>query len=163
MQIPPERLAVSSLLGDVEVQVGPVAAAPDRLEPVRKRGEIRLAAKARPTSSRCASAAWPRRPARSSRSPIAGPASRSQHRERIFEPFFTGNEGGTGLGLFLARELAQTNGATFCMSRARAAAACSASCSAIRDAGRHEPQLRIRQWRHLSYWSSTTSPIWSSS
>ena len=31
--------------------------------------------------------------------------------ERIFEPFFTGGRG-TGLGLFLARELAQTNGAT---------------------------------------------------
>ena len=32
--------------------------------------------------------------------------------ERIFEPFFTGGRGGTGLGLFLARELAQTNGAS---------------------------------------------------
>jgi len=34
-----------------------------------------------------------------------------EHRERIFEPFFSGGRG-TGLGLFLARELAQTNGAT---------------------------------------------------
>lgn len=32
--------------------------------------------------------------------------------ERIFEPFVTGEARGTGLGLFLARELAQTNGAT---------------------------------------------------
>lgn len=32
--------------------------------------------------------------------------------ERIFEPFFTGAQRGTGLGLFLARELAQANGAT---------------------------------------------------
>jgi two-component system, NtrC family, sensor histidine kinase PilS len=32
--------------------------------------------------------------------------------ERIFEPFFTSSRGGTGLGLFLARELAQTNGAS---------------------------------------------------
>jgi two-component system sensor histidine kinase PilS (NtrC family) len=32
--------------------------------------------------------------------------------ERIFEPFFTKGQGGTGLGLFLARELAQTNGAS---------------------------------------------------
>ena len=31
--------------------------------------------------------------------------------ERIFEPFFTGGKG-TGLGLFLARELAQANRAT---------------------------------------------------
>jgi two-component system sensor histidine kinase PilS (NtrC family) len=32
--------------------------------------------------------------------------------ERIFEPFFTRAAHGTGLGLFLARELAQANGAT---------------------------------------------------
>jgi two-component system sensor histidine kinase PilS (NtrC family) len=31
--------------------------------------------------------------------------------ERIFEPFFTNGAGGTGLGLFIARELCQTNGA----------------------------------------------------
>jgi two-component system, NtrC family, sensor histidine kinase PilS len=36
----------------------------------------------------------------------------AEHAERIFEPFFSGRNGGTGLGLFLARELAQTNGAT---------------------------------------------------
>jgi two-component system sensor histidine kinase PilS (NtrC family) len=34
-----------------------------------------------------------------------------EHIERIFEPFYTGGRG-TGLGLFLARELAQANGAT---------------------------------------------------
>ena len=31
--------------------------------------------------------------------------------ERIFEPFFTDKAGGTGLGLFISRELCQTNGA----------------------------------------------------
>jgi len=31
--------------------------------------------------------------------------------DRIFEPFFTGGAGGTGLGLFISRELCQTNGA----------------------------------------------------
>ena len=31
--------------------------------------------------------------------------------ERIFEPFFSSRHGGTGLGLFIARELAQCNGA----------------------------------------------------
>jgi two-component system sensor histidine kinase PilS (NtrC family) len=31
--------------------------------------------------------------------------------ERIFEPFFTTGQGGTGLGLFISRELCQTNGA----------------------------------------------------
>jgi two-component system sensor histidine kinase PilS (NtrC family) len=40
-----------------------------------------------------------------------GPGVASEHIDRIFEPFFTGGRG-TGLGLFLARELAQTNGAT---------------------------------------------------
>jgi two-component system sensor histidine kinase PilS (NtrC family) len=33
------------------------------------------------------------------------------HAERIFEPFFTSGSGGTGLGLFISRELCQTNGA----------------------------------------------------
>src|SRR5215469_1755187 len=40
-----------------------------------------------------------------------GPGVGREHMDRIFEPFFTGGRG-TGLGLFLARELAQTNGAT---------------------------------------------------
>ena len=40
-----------------------------------------------------------------------GPGVPAEHSERIFEPFFSGGRG-TGLGLFLARELAQTNGAT---------------------------------------------------
>jgi two-component system sensor histidine kinase PilS (NtrC family) len=41
-----------------------------------------------------------------------GPGVPAEHVERIFEPFFSSGHGGTGLGLFLARELAQTNGAT---------------------------------------------------
>jgi len=40
-----------------------------------------------------------------------GPGISAENAERIFEPFFTGNKGGTGLGLFLARELCQCNGA----------------------------------------------------
>ncbi|MGA7540273.1 MAG: ATP-binding protein [Steroidobacteraceae bacterium] len=40
-----------------------------------------------------------------------GPGVASEHIERIFEPFFSAGRG-TGLGLYLARELAQTNGAT---------------------------------------------------
>jgi two-component system sensor histidine kinase PilS (NtrC family) len=36
----------------------------------------------------------------------------SNDAERVFEPFFTRAKRGTGLGLFLARELAQANGAT---------------------------------------------------
>jgi two-component system, NtrC family, sensor histidine kinase PilS len=41
-----------------------------------------------------------------------GPGIPIADAERIFEPFFTRSTRGTGLGLFLARELAQTNGAT---------------------------------------------------
>ena len=40
-----------------------------------------------------------------------GPGVRREHVERIFEPFFSAGRG-TGLGLYLARELAQANGAT---------------------------------------------------
>jgi two-component system sensor histidine kinase PilS (NtrC family) len=40
-----------------------------------------------------------------------GPGVAPEHIERIFEPFFSAGRG-TGLGLYLARELAQTNGAT---------------------------------------------------
>ena len=39
-----------------------------------------------------------------------GPGVPGEHIDRIFEPFFSGGRG-TGLGLFLARELAQSNGA----------------------------------------------------
>jgi two-component system sensor histidine kinase PilS (NtrC family) len=41
-----------------------------------------------------------------------GPGIGDADAERVFEPFFTRAQRGTGLGLFLARELAQANGAT---------------------------------------------------
>ena len=41
-----------------------------------------------------------------------GPGVSPEDAERIFEPFYSGRSDGTGLGLFLARELAQTNDAT---------------------------------------------------
>ena len=40
-----------------------------------------------------------------------GPGIDAADAERIFEPFFTNGVGGTGLGLFISRELCQTNGA----------------------------------------------------
>ena len=41
-----------------------------------------------------------------------GPGIEAPDAERVFEPFYSKSDKGTGLGLFLARELAQTNGAT---------------------------------------------------
>jgi two-component system sensor histidine kinase PilS (NtrC family) len=40
-----------------------------------------------------------------------GPGIAFAQAERIFEPFFTSGAGGTGLGLFISRELCQSNGA----------------------------------------------------
>ena len=41
-----------------------------------------------------------------------GPGIAPELRNHIFEPFFTTRHGGTGLGLYVARELADANGAT---------------------------------------------------
>ena len=40
-----------------------------------------------------------------------GPAVEPQAVQQLFEPFFTTAEGGTGLGLYIARELCEANGA----------------------------------------------------
>jgi two-component system sensor histidine kinase PilS (NtrC family) len=111
MQIAPDRLAISSLLGDVEIQVDPSqlrqivwnlcenAAKYGKSDNAEEHIELRV--------GRLASTARPFLEVAD-----RGAGIPVQHREKIFEPFFTGNERGTGLGLFLARELAQTNGAT---------------------------------------------------
>ena len=41
-----------------------------------------------------------------------GPGVEPANVDEIFEPFFTGQPGGTGLGLYISRELAERNGAT---------------------------------------------------
>ena len=40
-----------------------------------------------------------------------GPGIDSEAQDKIFEPFFTTSSRGTGLGLYLARELCESNGA----------------------------------------------------
>lgn len=40
-----------------------------------------------------------------------GPGISAEHQNRLFEPFFTTAEQGTGLGLYIARELCEANGA----------------------------------------------------
>ncbi len=110
MQIKPERLAVSSLLGDVEIQVDPSQLRQivwNLCENAVKYGTSDSSDTIELRVGRLASTARPFLEVAD-----RGPGIASQHRELIFEPFFTGNERGTGLGLFLARELAQTNGAT---------------------------------------------------
>jgi two-component system, NtrC family, sensor histidine kinase PilS len=110
MQLPPERVRVSGLAAGIEVSADPsqlrqivwnlcenalkhgVQRSPDQVVEIRYG---RMNPTARPFLE------------------IAdrGPGVAAEHSERIFEPFFSGGRG-TGLGLFLARELAQTNGAT---------------------------------------------------
>jgi two-component system, NtrC family, sensor histidine kinase PilS len=41
-----------------------------------------------------------------------GPGVQGPMRTRLFEPFFTTSAGGTGLGLYIAREVCEANGAT---------------------------------------------------
>jgi two-component system sensor histidine kinase PilS (NtrC family) len=41
-----------------------------------------------------------------------GPGIDPERVEQVFEPFYTGQRGGTGLGLFISRELCESNGAS---------------------------------------------------
>ncbi len=87
-------------------------ASPDCLESVRQRHPSRLRGQRHGDHRRA------RRPhataarGRSSRSADRGPGVSQDGRRAHFRAFLHQRQGGTGLGLFLARELAQTNGAS---------------------------------------------------
>lgn len=114
MQWPRERLKLSSPSGEIEVRFDP-----SQLRQIvwnlcenamrhafgEREGDVRQGA----IEIRCGRLSANGRPFLE----VAdrGPGVAPEHIERIFEPFFSAGRG-TGLGLYLARELAQTNGAT---------------------------------------------------
>ncbi|MBI4807672.1 MAG: PAS domain-containing protein [Nitrosomonadales bacterium] len=53
-----------------------------------------------------------------------GPGVTADAAQKLFEPFFTTDSGGTGLGLYIARELCEANGATIEYRRALEGGAC---------------------------------------
>lgn len=53
-----------------------------------------------------------------------GPPVAPEHIQQLFEPFFTTSVGGTGLGLYIARELCEANGATLEYSQRPESGAC---------------------------------------
>ena len=109
MQFPPARLALSGT-GDLEVR-----ADPDQLRQILWNlceNSLKHAVQGDP--ERSIEIRYGRMP--SNARPYLEVADRGagvnpEVAERIFEPFFSAGQG-TGLGLFLARELAQANGAT---------------------------------------------------
>ncbi|MGH8310006.1 MAG: two-component system sensor histidine kinase NtrB, partial [Steroidobacteraceae bacterium] len=111
MQTPSEALRISSSPGDVEVRVDPTQLHQvvwNLCDNAIKHG---LAGRiGKPIEIRCGRLAPSARPYLE----VAdrGGGVPAEHAGRIFEPFYSGERRGTGLGLFLARELAATNGAT---------------------------------------------------
>jgi two-component system sensor histidine kinase PilS (NtrC family) len=108
MQVPLERLAVRIAAQNLEVRIDP-----SHLHQVVW-NLCDNALKHAPSSSAVAVEISVGRLVPSSRPYLEvsdrGPGIESQYVERIFEPFFTGGKGGTGLGLFISRELCQLNG-----------------------------------------------------
>src|ERR1700733_8486656 len=110
MQWQPERLVVSAMSPDLEVRVDP-----DQLRQIvwnLCENALRHAIAANPDEKieiRYGRMASSERPFLEVADRGGGVAS--EHAERIFEPFYSGGHG-SGLGLFLARELAQANRAT---------------------------------------------------
>ncbi len=107
MQIPRTQIGVSEEAGDLEVRFDPSHLhqvvwnlCDNSIKHGRPRAGIALEIKLsrlNPSLRPCLEVA------------DRGPGIELQVVDRIFEPFFTGRKGGTGLGLFIARELCQLN------------------------------------------------------
>ncbi len=107
MQVPLTRIAVHEEAGDLEVRIDPShlhQVVWNLCDNALKYGEAREAinleirvSRLNPSNRPCLEVA------------DRGPGIDAKAADRIFEPFFTGPNGGTGLGLFIARELCQLN------------------------------------------------------
>jgi two-component system sensor histidine kinase HydH len=53
-----------------------------------------------------------------------GPGISETERERVFDPFFTGRDGGVGLGLTIVRQIVEAHGGEISVSRGRLGGAC---------------------------------------
>ena len=108
MQVPLADIGVHEEPDDLEVRVRSEPSASSCLESVRQRDQVR---RSQEPASRPRSSLGRLNPSYRPYLEVAdrGPGIEPQAADRIFEPFFTGRKGGTGLGLFIARELCQLN------------------------------------------------------
>jgi two-component system sensor histidine kinase PilS (NtrC family) len=107
MQVPLTRIAVHEDAADLEVRIDPTHLRQvvwNLCENAIKYGEPRdgisleiRVSRLNPSNRPCLAVS------------DRGPGIEVKAVDRIFEPFFTGRKGGTGLGLFIARELCQLN------------------------------------------------------
>jgi two-component system sensor histidine kinase PilS (NtrC family) len=67
-----------------------------------------------------------------------GPGVSAEHRLQLFEPFFTTAEQGTGLGLYIARELCEANGARLEYQSASTAESGACFCITFRESHQHD-------------------------
>jgi two-component system, NtrC family, sensor histidine kinase PilS len=111
MQRAPETVQISAPQPDIEVRVDPSQLHQvvwNLCENAIKHGQA--GSSEAPIEIRCGRLTPTTRPYLEVADRGAGVSA--EQANRIFEPFFSGGQRGTGLGLFLARELAATNGAT---------------------------------------------------
>jgi len=107
MQVPLAEIAVQDESDDLEVRFDPShlhQVVWNLCDNAIKYGELRAGIKAEIRVSRLTPSYRPCLEVAD-----RGPGIEPQSADRIFEPFFTGRKGGTGLGLFIARELCQLN------------------------------------------------------